>query len=105
MARMMSASEISPPPGQPEAAVRTALAADQPGAPELGQDRLKELTGDHLRPGKLVSRHVTAAGGGQFDDGPQRVVGASGQTHMDHYAGNRGWRGRGAPVNGPAQSG
>ena len=75
MALMMSASEISlagrasqNPPSGP------ALAADQPGPAQLGQDRLQELAGDALRPGKLVSRHVAAAGSSKLDDGAQSVI-------------------------------
>ncbi len=64
MALMMSASEISlAGPRQPESAVRAALAADEPGPSQLSQDRLEELPGDGLRPGKLICRHVAAAGG------------------------------------------
>ena len=76
MALMMSASEISAAgPRQPEAAVGSALAADEPGPPELGQDRLEEFARYLLRTGKLIGRDVSAAGRGELDRGAQGVVG------------------------------
>ncbi len=60
---------------QPEAAVGSALAADEPGPPELGQDRLEELTRYLLRASKLIGRNVSAAGRGELDRGAQRVIG------------------------------
>ena len=63
-------------PRQPEAAVGPALAADEPGPPELGEDRLQELTWYLLSAGKLIGRDMAAAGRGELDRGTQRVVGA-----------------------------
>ena len=74
MARMMSASEISLASGQPEAAFRPALAADQPGAPQLGQDRLQELARNLLRACDSIRRHMAVFSRGQFDCRAQRVV-------------------------------
>ena len=62
-------------PGQPEAAVGTALAADEPGPPQLGQDRFQELARNLLSTGKLIGRDVAAAGRGKLDRGTQRIVG------------------------------
>ncbi len=75
--------------GEPEAAIRSALTAYQARPAQLRQDRLKKLAGNPLRLGQLLRRHVPAARGGQLDRSAQRVVGAGGQTHIQHYAGNR----------------
>jgi hypothetical protein len=72
-------------PGEPEAAVRPALAADQPGAAQLGQDGLDELARDILRAGELLAGDVAAGRGGQFDRGAQRVVGTCGHSHDSCY--------------------
>src|ERR1700730_5175019 len=84
--------DVARGPGQPEASVGATLAADQPGAAQLGEDGFQELPGDALSPGQLVSGDVaaTAAGGGELDRGAQGIVGACGQTHVKHYAGK--WR-------------
>jgi hypothetical protein len=75
--------------GEPEAAVRAALAAYQASAPQLGEDSLQELPRNGLRPGKLVRRHMTAAGGSELDNGAQSIIGTRGQTHMQHYPQSR----------------
>ncbi len=62
-------------PGQPEAAVRSALAADQPGPPQLGEDRLQELPRYLLSAGQLIGGDVSGIGRGEFDGSAQRVVG------------------------------
>ncbi len=51
--------------GQPEAAFRAALAADQASPAELGQDRLQELPRDVLGARQLLRGDVTAFGGGR----------------------------------------
>jgi hypothetical protein len=43
-------------PGKPESAVRAALAADDVAAPQVDQDRLKELARDVVRLGELLGR-------------------------------------------------
>jgi len=63
-------------PGQPEAALRSPLAADQARPPELRQDRLQELARNLLRARDPIRRHVAVGSGGEFDCRAQRVVGA-----------------------------
>jgi len=45
-------------PGQPEPAVRPALAAHDVAAPQVGQDRLEVLAGDVLRARELLGRDL-----------------------------------------------
>jgi hypothetical protein len=68
-------------PGEPEAAVGTALAAHDVAAPQVRQDRLKERAGDNLGAGELLAGDVAVGRGGQFDRGAQRVVGTGGYSH------------------------
>ena len=75
--------------GHPVAAVGPALAADQPGAAQLGQDGLKERARDILRAGELLPGDVAAGRGGQLDRGTQRVVGPSGHSHDKYYPSSR----------------
>ena len=72
---MMSAMEISlAGRASQNPAVRAALAADEPGPPQLSQDRLQELPWDALRPGKLISCHMAAAGSSELDDSAQSII-------------------------------
>jgi hypothetical protein len=76
-------------PGEPEAAVGTALAAHDVAAPQVRQDGLKERAGDILRPDELLGGDVAVGRGGQFDRGAERVVGTGGHSHNRYYASSR----------------
>ena len=74
---MMSASEISAAGrASQNPAVRTALAAHDVAAPQVGQDRLEELARYVLRLRKLFGRDMAILRRGKLDGGAQCVVGA-----------------------------
>jgi hypothetical protein len=76
-------------PGEPEAAVGTALAAHDVAASQMRQDRLEELARDILRQGKLLGSGVAVLRSGEFDGCAQRVVGACGESHDSYYPSSR----------------
>ena len=91
---------------QPVAAVGAALAADDPGAPELGEDALEEPDRDPLGRGDGLALHrgagaVVGGMGGQLGRGPHRVVDLGGDPHARGSGGADGGEARhrgGAPV-------
>ena len=76
-------------PGQPESAVRAALAAHQAAAPQVRQDRLEELAGNVLSLGELLGGDMAVLRGGELDGRAQRVVGTCGESHERNYAASR----------------
>jgi hypothetical protein len=53
------------------------------------QDGLKERVRDNLRAGELLGGDAAAGRGGQFDRGPQRVIGTCGYSHNSYYSASR----------------
>jgi hypothetical protein len=72
-------------PGEPEPTVRTALAAHDVAAPQVGQDRLKELAGNALGLSEMLGGDTVILRCGELDGGAQRVVGTGGQSHERYY--------------------
>src|SRR6266496_4485707 len=67
--------------GQPEAAGRAALAADQARAPQLGEDVLEELCRDPLRAREVLSRDRRTVADGKLGGRTERIVGPGRQSH------------------------
>jgi hypothetical protein len=76
-------------PGEPETAVRPALAANEPASAQLGQDGLVELSRDALRLGELLSRDTTVLRGGKLNGCTQRIIGAGCRSYKRYYAASR----------------
>lgn len=67
--------------GQPVPPYGTPLAAHQTGAAQLGEDVLKEFSGNGLGARELFGRHRTATGGSEFGRGAQRVIDSGRKAH------------------------
>src|SRR5262249_44034604 len=76
---------------QPEPSFGAALAAHKTRPAQLGEDRLKELPRNVLRPRQLLGRGVITTGGGQFHGCTQSVVSTRRQSHAQHYGPYGGW--------------
>ena len=72
-------------PGEPESAVRAALAAHDVAAPQVGQNRLKEPAGNALGLSETLGGDTVILRRGELDGSAQRVVGAGGKSHASYY--------------------